>query len=116
MLLNVFFYKENMHHDGSFFHIYVYNNSKFFNIFFHIEKLVFINCTWLFLNFFRIHNLLKSLNASMVYIFLYDNAVDKDEDSMDLFFFHKFDHMNGIKYLFHTQDLWIYHNNNNILA
>jgi hypothetical protein len=116
ILLSAFFYKADNFHDDSFFNIYVLDNSEFFNIFYRIEIIVFINYISSFLNFFHINMWLKYLNVNMVDIFLYGIIKDKDVYNMDLFFDYIFYHMNEVLYLFNIQDLKTSHNNNNILV
>lgn len=113
---NVFFCKESILHDDSFFSIYAWNSRVFFNIFFHIGRFVFINCIWLVLSFSHIHTKPMFPHANKVCIFLYDKPAGRYVDNMVLFFFHKFDRKNVVRYLFHIKDPWTCHSNNNIWA
>lgn len=105
MELNVFSYKGNIIHNGSFFSTYVFHILMFFNIFFRIGILLFLHYIWPFFRFSHNCILQFNLHDHKFGIFHYGKFEDINEGKKVLSFFGKAYHMNEVRGLFIVKDL-----------
>lgn len=102
-LLNVFFCKDNSHHYGNFFSIYVFHNPIIFSTFYHIEISPYLNYISPFFKSYRSYILPKHLHVNKGDTFRYGKHPDIDEDRIYLFFSDMVYRKNGVQDPYHYQ-------------